>query len=149
MPDQDTAQDKLKALLGGQYTGAVRFRASAATYLSYTLTLHTSADAWMIKKNPTLGWYWIFRTDGSQCLQDDRNQYFVMHFWNADGHAQWPPQDWETFKIESAEDGTRIVLKSQNDGYVAPGSFSQNNGSPHLYCDHPKNSGTRFEVEFL
>jgi hypothetical protein len=43
----------------------------------------------------------------------------------------------------------RVIIKSQNDGYLAPGSAGQNNGSQNLYCDHSKVDATRFAVEFI
>lgn len=145
----DTANEKLKALVNGRYSGLVRFRASIASYLSYSRTVSTSPDAWTLKQNPSLGGYWIFRTDAYQCLQDNMREYFVMSWWNLDGHGV-APQDWETFSVELAgENGDAVVLKSYVQAYVAPSSVGQNNSSPVLYCDHQKSSATRFEVEFL
>lgn len=90
---------------------AIRLNAGANQYLDYTLSLSAAGSAWSVQQgryNQFSG-YWIFREDLDQCWQA-QNTNGPLVYWNADGIAQWPPEDWELFVFQFAPGSQSSVV---------------------------------------
>jgi hypothetical protein len=94
----------LQALLDLSYDDDVRFRYNGQ-YLGYDgFGLTPAPMRWNLEKgnyNALVG-YWIWIDTGADddvCWQA-QNTNGPLVFWNSDGIAQYPPQDWELFVFE-------------------------------------------------
>ena len=102
--------------------GVVRFK-YAGEYLDHGFGLTPAniihnAPAWVPKSgfHFDLRGYWIFKPNENKCWQAV-NANGRLRYWNQDGLAQGPPQDWELFIFEDA--GTaKVRIRNIWDRYV-------------------------------
>jgi len=131
----EAASADYNALISGQYANNLILQQVGGLYFQKDLTLGPSQYPWRL----TLGqynWmndghltiftgYWVFRTDAHQCWQAANDGGGGLDFWNQDGKAMGPPQDWELFNFEAANAAQGTVrIKHKNNSYI--GLFGNN-----------------------
>jgi len=134
---------RLSQLVQGTYFRAARLTDGAGQYLDYNLRFSSTPTSWSLQQgiyNQYPG-YWIFRTDVNQCWQA-QNTNGPLVYWNKDGLAHWPPQDWELFRFEFADTGQYVVAKN-----IYGTNYLRQQGI-NFGCDGTYGNAVRFGVEF-
>ena len=140
---------QLAQLVAGQYINrAIRLTDGAHSYFDYTLKFSPGAPvAWSLQRATYANYvaYWIFRTDAQMSWQaQDGNG--KLQYWNVDGQATWPPQDWEMFLFDFAPGSSdQVVIKSIYNNPTT--GYMMQAGIEYRFSGTPANS-IRFTVEF-
>ena len=67
----------------------------------------------------TLRGYCLWKTGEYQCWQANPKRTGEITYWNGDGKAARPPQDWELFDFDQVDPGgDRVKIKSVYSSYV-------------------------------
>ncbi|HUJ39797.1 MAG TPA: hypothetical protein VLW54_04565 [Candidatus Acidoferrales bacterium] len=102
-PNSDLIQ--FQTLQSQTFQGAVRLK-YGNQYVGPDFALSNSPQIWTLWRGywgPFKG-YWVC-IERAKCWQ----AHDSLQFWNADGRARWPPQDWELFVIEVADQAAHTV----------------------------------------
>jgi hypothetical protein len=159
--------DPYDVLLSGQYADRIRFiRQVGGQFLGADFRLTATPTDWLLRLGRYVGnyfghpvdlhGYWVYRPDANKCWQAVNRGDGALQYWNDDGRASGPPEDWELFTFTAVNRADRTVKINNTSaptfrlfGGGGPERFFVNLVGDVFSCNDTSAHAAVFVVEFL